>query len=70
MTGMPLLPETTPPLTDRATELRVLTEHARNCRSRTSATPVIGGDPGVGKTRLAHEFTATQPPGACSSDAA
>ncbi|MEU3308766.1 ATP-binding protein [Nocardiopsis sp. NPDC055551] len=63
MTDMPLLPATTTHLVGRSEELRALSAHTGHCRTRTSATVMIGGDAGVGKTRLVTEFAATLPAG-------
>ena len=63
MADMPLLPATTTRLVGRAEELRALSAHTDHCRTDTSATLVIGGDAGVGKTRLVTEFAAALPAG-------
>ncbi|GAB3690967.1 LuxR family transcriptional regulator [Nocardiopsis oceani] len=63
MTVMPLLPESAPHLVGREEELRLLNEHARRCHTGAAAALVLGGDAGIGKTRLIQEFAATRPPG-------
>ncbi len=47
----------------REPELRFLREHAARSASEASGTVLIGGDAGVGKSRLVGEFTAALPPG-------
>ncbi|PDP88756.1 LuxR family transcriptional regulator [Glycomyces fuscus] len=63
MTDMPLLSRTSPLLVGRQDQLRLLCEHARRCRAETSGTVLLGGDAGVGKSRLVGEFTADLPEG-------
>ncbi|WP_082376059.1 AAA family ATPase [Nocardiopsis sp. NRRL B-16309] len=63
MDDVSLLSDTGPSLVGRADELRLLGEHAHRARTEASGTMIIGGDAGVGKTRLVAEFTATRPVG-------
>ncbi|MFC4564608.1 AAA family ATPase [Nocardiopsis mangrovi] len=47
-----------PVVVGRADELRLLDGHARRVRSGTAATLLLGGEAGIGKSRLLEEFTA------------
>ncbi|WP_344160412.1 ATP-binding protein [Nocardiopsis rhodophaea] len=49
---------TSPVFVGRHSELRALLDHARRARSEASVTMLIGGDAGVGKSRLVSEFAA------------
>ncbi len=60
MAPMPLLPGTAPVLVGRAAPLAALTEHARRCRTEQSGALLLGGDAGIGKSRLVAEFARTQ----------
>ncbi|MET9798171.1 helix-turn-helix transcriptional regulator [Nocardiopsis alba] len=61
---MPLMSGKATRFVGRESELRALTAHSEGCRSEASATVMICGDAGVGKTRLITEFAATRPRGA------
>ena len=63
MDGMSFLADTSPWLVGRTEQLRLLGDHARRAHTEASGTMVIGGDAGVGKSRLVAEFTATRPLG-------
>ncbi|WP_087097160.1 AAA family ATPase [Nocardiopsis sp. JB363] len=63
MSGMPLLSDTSPVFVGRHDQLRLLTDQADRVRSGTPEMLLVGGDAGVGKTRLVNEFTATRPAG-------
>ena len=63
MSGMPLLSDTSPVFVGRRDQLRLLTDQADRVRSGTPEMLLVGGDAGVGKTRLVNEFTATRPAG-------
>ncbi|MFE6304758.1 ATP-binding protein [Nocardiopsis sp. NPDC057823] len=60
---MPLLPGTAPVLVGRAAPLAALTEHADLCRTERSGALLLGGDAGIGKSRLVAEFARTRRPG-------
>ncbi|CAM4011391.1 helix-turn-helix transcriptional regulator [Nocardiopsis gilva] len=49
---------TSPVFVGRHTELRALLDHAHRARTEASAAMLIGGDAGVGKSRLVREFAA------------
>ncbi|MFE3461147.1 AAA family ATPase [Nocardiopsis aegyptia] len=63
MDDMSFLADTSPLFVGRTEQLRQLGEHALRARTEASGTMIIGGDAGVGKTRLVAEFTATRPVG-------
>jgi DNA-binding CsgD family transcriptional regulator len=63
MGDMPFLADTSPLFVGRTEQLRRLDEHARRAFTEASGAVIVGGDAGVGKTRLVAEFTATRPAG-------
>ncbi|MEV2276494.1 AAA family ATPase [Nocardiopsis sp. NPDC049922] len=63
MSVMPLLVETSATFVGRETQLRLLQEHARRTHQEAPGAVLIGGDAGVGKSRLVSEFVATRPEG-------
>ena len=64
MSGMPLLSDTSAVFVGRRDQLRLLTDQADRVRSGPPEMLLVGGDAGVGKSRLVNEFTATRPSGA------
>ncbi|MFL1379006.1 ATP-binding protein [Nocardiopsis protaetiae] len=60
---MPLLPGTAPVLVGRAAPLAALAEHTDRCRTGRSGALLLGGDAGIGKSRLVAEFARTRGPG-------
>ncbi|GAB3741488.1 helix-turn-helix transcriptional regulator [Nocardiopsis nanhaiensis] len=60
---MPLLSDTSPVFVGRENQLQLLTEQADRVRSGPPEGLLIGGDAGVGKSRLITEFTVTRPAG-------
>ncbi|MEE2040337.1 AAA family ATPase [Nocardiopsis sp. CT-R113] len=63
MSGMPLLAESSTVLVGREPELRLLRDHATRSHTEASGMVLVGGDAGVGKSRLVGEFVATLPQG-------
>jgi DNA-binding CsgD family transcriptional regulator len=63
MGDMSFLADTSPLFVGRTEQLRRLDEHARRAFTEASGAVIVGGDAGVGKTRLVAEFTATRPAG-------
>ncbi|WP_449406584.1 ATP-binding protein, partial [Nocardiopsis lucentensis] len=63
MSAMPLLVETSATFVGRETQLRFLREHARRAHEEAPGVVLIGGDAGVGKSRLVSEFVAAHPEG-------
>ncbi|MFY7066501.1 ATP-binding protein [Nocardiopsis changdeensis] len=61
---MPLLVDNGPVFIGREAELGALRDHARRTRTTGPGMILLGGDAGVGKSRLISEFAATLPPGA------
>ncbi|GAB3741494.1 ATP-binding protein [Nocardiopsis nanhaiensis] len=60
---MPLLSGSSPVFVGRENQLQLLTEQALRARTGPPETLLVGGDAGVGKSRLVSEFTATRPAG-------
>jgi predicted ATPase/DNA-binding CsgD family transcriptional regulator len=61
--GTPVLPPAISPFVGRQTELRTLLETASETNhSRNGSVVIIGGEAGVGKTRLLREFVRHAPP--------
>jgi DNA-binding CsgD family transcriptional regulator/tetratricopeptide (TPR) repeat protein len=60
---MPQLVQTCPVFVGRERPLSILREHAERSRTESSGMVVVGGDAGVGKSRLVGEFTSTLPEG-------
>ncbi|MEV2276493.1 AAA family ATPase [Nocardiopsis sp. NPDC049922] len=54
---------TSPVVIGREEQLRLLAEHAERSWSESSGVVLVGGDAGVGKTRLVTEFARTRPAG-------
>ena len=63
MGGMPLLSDTSPVFVGREEHLLLLTDQAHRVRTGPPETLLVGGDAGVGKSRLVTEFAATRPAG-------
>ncbi|WP_017581622.1 helix-turn-helix transcriptional regulator [Nocardiopsis valliformis] len=63
MGDMPLLSDTSPVFVGRLDHLRLLTDQAHRVRTGPPEMLLVGGDAGVGKSRLVAEFAATRPPG-------
>ncbi len=63
MNGMPLLVDNGPVFIGRRAELGALRDHARRTRDTGPGMLLLGGDAGIGKSRLVSEFAATLPPG-------
>uniref|UniRef100_UPI00278C228C ATP-binding protein n=1 Tax=Nocardiopsis sp. CC223A TaxID=3044051 RepID=UPI00278C228C len=59
----PLRPGTAPVLVGRAAPLAALTGHADRCRAERSGALLLGGDAGIGRSRLVAEFSRTRAPG-------
>ncbi|MDE3724057.1 AAA family ATPase [Nocardiopsis sp. N85] len=64
MSDMPLLVDNGSVFIGREAELRALSDHAHRTRTSTPGMVLVGGDAGVGKSRLISEFAATLPQGA------
>ncbi|RKS04593.1 putative ATPase [Nocardiopsis sp. Huas11] len=64
MVSMPQLVQTCPVFVGRERPLRILGEYAERARTETSGMVLVGGDAGVGKSRLVGEFTAAPLQGA------
>ncbi|OLT28267.1 LuxR family transcriptional regulator [Nocardiopsis sp. CNR-923] len=60
---MPLLVQPNATFVGRESQLRLLREHARRAHTQAPGTVLVGGDAGVGKSRLVSEFVATLPEG-------
>ncbi|MFI6577318.1 ATP-binding protein [Nocardiopsis sp. NPDC050513] len=54
---------TSPVVIGREAQMRLLAEHAERSWSESSGTVLVGGDAGVGKTRLVAEFARSRPAG-------
>lgn len=63
MSAMPLFSETSPLFVGRRDHLRLLADQAQRVRTGSPETLLVGGDAGVGKSRLVSEFAATRPAG-------
>ncbi len=63
MDGMSNHAGTSPVVIGREEQLRLLAEHVERSWSASSGTVLVGGDAGVGKTRLVTEFAGTRPAG-------
>ncbi|KOX23616.1 AAA family ATPase [Nocardiopsis sp. NRRL B-16309] len=64
MAPMPQLVQTCPVFVGRERPLRILGEHAERSHTELSGMVLVGGDAGVGKSRLVGEFTAALATGA------
>ncbi|MFD3686369.1 AAA family ATPase [Nocardiopsis sp. NPDC058631] len=60
---MPLLAESSTVFVGREPELRLLRDHATRSRAEASGMVLVGGDAGVGKSRLVAEFVSALPQG-------
>ncbi|WP_431869051.1 helix-turn-helix transcriptional regulator [Nocardiopsis eucommiae] len=63
MGGMPLFSAVSPLFVGRRDHLRLLADQADRVRTGPPETLLVGGDAGVGKSRLVSEFAATRPAG-------
>ncbi|MFE9246523.1 AAA family ATPase [Nocardiopsis sp. NPDC006938] len=63
MGGMPLFSDTSPVFVGRRRHLRLLADQAQRVRTGPPEILLVGGDAGVGKSRLVTEFAATRPAG-------
>lgn len=63
MGDMPLLADISTVFVGREPELRLLRDHAARCHGEASGMVLVGGDAGVGKSRLVGEFVSALPPG-------